>query len=127
LKRLGIHPDQPDEAARVRTSQPVDRTANQAPTNGSQRPAASSSNGANTSNRRNGTSDGAPDGAQFTMLSLKNLIEGHPGVGIDDRRGASGGRLWVEDPKQRIGLGNELKRLGFKWANSRQAWYYPEN
>lgn len=126
LKRLGIHPDQPDEAARVRTSQPVDRTANQAPTNGIQRPAASNS-GANTSNRRIGTPDGAPDGAQFTMLSLKNLIEGHPGVGIDDRRGASGGRLWVEDPKQRIGLGNELKRLGFKWANSRQAWYYPEN
>jgi len=128
LKRLGFHPDQPAQAARTRTAQGSDGAETQAPTNGSQPLAQTNVSGWDTSSRRrNGASDGTPDGAQFTMLSLGSLIAGHPGVAIDDRRGTTGGRLWVEDPKQRIGLGNELKRLGFKWANSRQAWYYPES
>jgi hypothetical protein len=47
---------------------------------------------------------------------------------IDDRRSqSSGGRLWVADPLQRVQLGAELKRMGFKWSDKRQAWYFPEN
>jgi len=71
--------------------------------------------------------DGAHVGARFTMSQLRKLVEAHPGAAISDRRSPSGGRLWVEDPKQRVELGNELMRLGFKWASSRQAWYYPES
>lgn len=76
---------------------------------------------------------GAPasqrDGVQRTpnMAALGVLIERFHGASIDDRRNASGGgRLWVEDPMQRTQLASELKAMGFKWANSRQAWYFPE-
>ncbi len=117
LQRLGIHPDRTTStAARTSTLQGERRQTHT--TNDRQRP---------TESRHARDSNSAPSGAQFTMVSLRNLVAGHLGVVIDDRRGPSGGRLWVEDPKQRIGIGNELKRLGFKWAATRQAWYYPEN
>lgn len=61
------------------------------------------------------------------MAQLNSLLARFRGASIDDRRrSASSGRLWVDDPLQRVQLGSELKALGFKWANSRQAWYFPE-
>lgn len=126
LQKLGIFPDQPRQTARAipRSELGTTRLSAQRTYEGTQDRAATAGSTSLAGRRQMG--DGAPQGAQFTMYSLRTLVEGHPGVEIDDRRGVSGGRLWVEDPKQRIGLGNELKRLGFKWANARQAWYYPE-
>lgn len=117
LRRLGIVPDAPA------------RNSARAATAGSERLQAGTSpaDKPNTSTNSRQAPDGAPPGAKFTMASLRNLVAGHAGVVIDDRRGSSGGRLWVEDPKQRVGIGNELKTLGFKWAPSRQSWYYPES
>lgn len=61
------------------------------------------------------------------MLTLKAIVESFPGASIDDRRRqGNGGRLWVEDPSQSVKLANELRHIGFRWANSRLAWYYPE-
>ena len=61
------------------------------------------------------------------LAKLNSVLARFRGAAIDDRRkSANGGRLWVEDPLQRVQLGSELKALGFKWANSRQAWYFPE-
>lgn len=61
------------------------------------------------------------------LAKLNSVLARFRGASIDDRRkSANGGRLWVEDPLQRVQLGSELKALGFKWANSRQAWYFPE-
>lgn len=128
LKRLGIHPDEPDPSSRARPPQQTSTAGSRTPGNDIRRPAEIGLHSWGTSSIRTGSSsDGAPAGAPFSMLALQKLIAGHPGAALDDRRSAAGGRLWVEDPKQRIGLGNELKRLGFKWANSRQAWYYPES
>lgn len=62
------------------------------------------------------------------MTSLKALVRRFHGARIDDRRNTTnGGRLWVEDSSQSSLLAAELKALGFKWANSRQAWYFPES
>ena len=62
------------------------------------------------------------------MSKLNALLAKFEGAIIDDRRRPTkGGRLWVNDPLQRVPLAVELRGLGFKWANSRQAWYYPEN
>lgn len=119
LQRLGIYPDT------------ATRAASRAPASqGKQQQKSASNDHQHTTAadyRKVRDGDGAPAGAQFTMVSLRSLIAGHPGVVIVDKRGVSGGRLWVEDPKQRVGIGAELKRLGFKWASSRQAWYYPES
>lgn len=61
------------------------------------------------------------------MAKLNSLVARFRGASINDkRRTSSGGRLWVEDPLQRRQLASELKAHGFKWANSRQAWYFPE-
>jgi hypothetical protein len=61
------------------------------------------------------------------MATLEAVISTFPGARIDDRRRlASGGRLWVEDPSHNVKLADELRHLGFKWANSRLAWYFPE-
>jgi len=61
------------------------------------------------------------------MARLKSLVARFRGASINDkRRTSSGGRLWVEDPLQRKQLASELEAHGFKWANSRQAWYFPE-
>lgn len=61
------------------------------------------------------------------LAKLNSVVARFRGASIDDRRKfANGGRLWIEDPLQRVQLGAELKALGFKWANSRQAWFFPE-
>jgi hypothetical protein len=60
------------------------------------------------------------------MAALEAHVDQYIGAYVDDRRQAAGGRLWVEDPRQDIALGRQLKAWGFKWANSRSAWYYAE-
>lgn len=69
----------------------------------------------------------APKGAIFTMSGLEKLLLKFAGAYVDDRRSASGGRLWVEDPDQHGALGMTLKSYGFEWSANRAAWYYPEN
>lgn len=128
LRSLGIFPDQATKPPRPqRTERAQGAAAGPSVDRNDYRTATSSAGTGGLADRRLAVEDGAPAGARFTMSQLRELINGHPGVAIVDKRGPSGGRLWVEDPKQRIELGNELKSLGFKWANSRQAWYYPES
>lgn len=74
-----------------------------------------------TATRPTGIRDG-PD-----MAAVKTLLARFRGASIDDKRSKDGGRLWVDDPLQRVQLGTELKALGFKWALKRTAWYYPES
>ncbi|PXW22305.1 EH_Signature domain-containing protein [Paraburkholderia caballeronis] len=61
------------------------------------------------------------------MLALKALMAQFPGASIEDlRNGSGGGRLWVKDSLHRTLLATELSVMGFKWADRRQAWYFPE-
>lgn len=108
LRQLGIVPD-------VAASRRVPLSGAASATTGTSRAERT------TSPVPDASSDG-PDRAK-----LYAVLARFRGAYIDDRRkSASGGRLWVEDPLQRVQLGSELKALGFKWANSRQAWYFPE-
>jgi len=127
LRRLGIHPDKIAPTASVRrvpTSEQVERRAT--PDTAAQSYGGALLDRAFSHRAHQGLND-APASAPFTMPMLHRMTELYPGVRIDDRRRTDGGRLWVEDPQQRVIVGNELKLLGFKWANSRQAWYFPEN
>lgn len=108
LRQLGIRPDRP-EAQRV-----------------------VSSGGANTSTAGTRPTSAPPQTTSPQlgpdMNVVRALVARFRSASIDDRRANSGGgRLWIEDPLQRVQLATELKAIGFKWANSRQAWYYPES
>jgi transposase len=61
------------------------------------------------------------------MAKLNSLISRYDSAYIDDKRSTLWGRLWVEDPRQHEQLALELKALGFRWADRRQAWYFPGN
>lgn len=111
LRALGILPDKIGgrPTGRVRVVAPTQSTASTART--IQKPSVESTTG------------------KVSMPQLRQLVAGYPGVRIDDRRGNNdglwnGGRLWVEDPKQNARLAQELRTLGFRWANSRSAWYH---
>lgn len=109
LGNLGIRPDRP-EARRVTP--------------------AGTAGASTASGRVNGTSTARPTGNLRgpDMAALRAMVGRFRGASIDDKRDTkSGGRLWVDDPLQRVQLATELKAMGFKWANSRQAWYLPEN
>lgn len=110
LRQLGIRPDHP-EAQRVTTT------------------GAGTTSTAGNRTASSGT-ESRPTTAHLVgpdMVVLRTLLTRYRGASLDDRRStASGGRLWVNDPLQRVALGSELKALGFRWANSRQAWYFPE-
>lgn len=69
-----------------------------------------------------------PKGARFEMSALAAAVAEFPGAYIDDRRvSGRGGRLWVVDPKKHARLDKILLRWGFRWANAREAHYYPES
>jgi hypothetical protein len=123
LRRLGIYPDKPSEQQQSASA----ASATSAASSGSHDSSAASQakRSPHLEVDEDPTND-APRGAYFRMSELRLLVAGNVGARIVDRRSSAGGRLWVENPEQRIGLANELKRLGFKWANSRQAWYFPE-
>ncbi|SIT36556.1 conserved hypothetical protein [Paraburkholderia ribeironis] len=110
LRDLGIRPDNPSAHRELST--------------GATQPASISKRWSGApANHRDGIQQG-PD-----LAVLRALLKRFGGASIDDRRKSetSGGRLWVEDPMQRMLLARELKAMGFKWANSRQAWYFPES
>jgi hypothetical protein len=67
------------------------------------------------------------ESAGLDMLYLEQLMVRFRGAAIYDKRDRDGGRLWVEDPLQRVQLGSELEALNFRWADARAAWYYREN
>lgn len=70
-------------------------------------------------------SHSTPDGPDISVIQA--LVGRFRGASVVDKRhNLSGGRLWVEDPLQRVQLASELETLGFKWAERRQAWYFPE-
>ncbi|SES66994.1 EH_Signature domain-containing protein [Nitrosospira multiformis] len=68
-----------------------------------------------------------PPGTPFSMNELERLVARYRDARIKDRRGVSGGRLWVEDPSQHSTLATQLQAYGFRWGNARAAWYYPES
>ncbi|MDF3981720.1 EH signature domain-containing protein [Luteibacter sp. PPL201] len=110
LRLLGIRPDQPNAQGAISSGTAATLATG---TRGKR----ASTTFSQSTPRRDG-----PD-----MAVLRALIARFQGASIDDRRSTTnGGRLWINDPLQRRQLRSELVALGFKWAERRQAWYYPE-
>jgi len=141
LKRLGIYPDTAAQAKHTPAAPFVAKpnpsfNANLGSTAGSARPPSAtlsprpvpSAGAAPSSQDPKPRLADAPRGAPFKMAVLAEAVKRSDGAYIDDRRkaGGTGGRLWVENPKQNLQLEKVLKQWGFVWAESRQAFYFPE-
>ncbi|TAM24374.1 MAG: hypothetical protein EPN46_12955 [Candidimonas sp.] len=110
LRRLGIHPDRPDVQRAMSTGTATLSTMR----------SRDADTGVTAFRKEASASDS-------DVPSLRALLSRFPGAFMDDLRKADGGgRLWIKDPDQRVALASRLKESGFKWANSRQAWYYVE-
>jgi hypothetical protein len=117
LARLGIRPDDDTKQSRLPRPTSVD----------SRQIKASPQSGHTEPTRVPAATDSRVDKpTSFSMAALIAEVDQYIGAYIDDRRQAAGGRLWVEDPRQDVDLGRQLKAWGFEWANSRSAWYYVE-
>lgn len=110
LQQLGIRPD----------ARPHHDAAS--PTSRSKAPPSMRNHGSTSPGNRTAAAASGPD-----IASLRVLVQRYLGARIDDQRRANGGRLWVRDRNQSALLAEELKAMGFKWANYQSAWYYPEN
>lgn len=119
LRRLRIYPDADSTHTRTPTGSAVATDRHRPITSAGANARASSSNSVGTTR--------APPGAAFTMSTLKSLVSDYSGARIDDRRSTAGGRLWVESSGQSARLGEALRGYGFRWSESRSAWYYPEH
>lgn len=126
LKRLGIVPDQESMSRPDYGNNHTEKTSPQEAL-----PKAKAAIHARESNRSTGPiaspAHAAKSSTALDMVFLRKLVERYPGALIRDKRESSGGRLWVEDLGQNQPLATDLNALGFKWANKRQAWYYPES
>jgi hypothetical protein len=139
LKRLGIYPDTAAQAKRAPAAPFVAKpspppNANLGSATGSARSSSAAASPQPVSSRAPSSQDArpglleAPRGAPFKMAVLAEAVRRFEGAYIDDRRRADGGggRLWVENPKQNVQCEKVLKAWGFVWAESRQAYYFPE-
>lgn len=124
LRRLGIHPDERKREARRVSKAPLQKEKKTEEARRSAPPAIQTTGAESRAADALPMLD-APRGAKFTMDALRTLVGQYPGAQITDRR-SEGGRLWIQDPQLRFRLDAHLKGLGFKWANTRDAWYYPE-
>ena len=147
LKRLGIHPDPPTRGSKTgavskaAATQALQRssagrsaaapvqlsTGNRTEPTRTAPPAKPSAKTSSSDALRTVPLTEAPRGARFTMKTLADAVARVKGAYIDDKRRKDGGRLWVEDPQQDPWLEKTLLQFGFKWADSRQAFYFPES
>ena len=113
LKHLGIYPDAMP-TVRVVSSRAVPSYPSAAPP----------LNGQNEELKTSIVTQQKGDTQGFSMAKLQHLVNGFNNARINDERGRTLGRLWVEDAGQSRFLAGELEKLGFWWSTSREAWYY---
>lgn len=69
------------------------------------------------------------DSSSTPSLSLDQVhkaVSKYQGAQVTEKGSGPTRRIWVTNPKGWVPLENELKKLGFQWAASRQCWYWRE-
>lgn len=60
----------------------------------------------------------------LTVEDVQKIISKYSDVRVHQTGVGSTKRLWVNDSGAHVELAKELKQLGFRWSNSREAWYW---
>jgi hypothetical protein len=62
--------------------------------------------------------------ATLTLDQVQRIVSKYQGAEVSEKGSGLTRRIWVTNPKGLAALENELKKMNFKWAASRQGWYW---
>lgn len=62
--------------------------------------------------------------ATLTLDHVQRIVSKYQGAEVSEKGSGLTRRIWVTNPKGLAALENELKKMNFKWAASRQGWYW---
>jgi hypothetical protein len=63
----------------------------------------------------------------LSLEHVKKIVSKYQGAQVTEKGGGLTRRIWVTNPKGWIALESELKKMGFRWAASREGWYKTED
>ena len=65
--------------------------------------------------------------ASLSVDQVHKVVSKYQGAQVTEKGNGLTRRIWVTNPKGWTALENELKKMGFQWAASRQGWYWAED
>jgi hypothetical protein len=63
----------------------------------------------------------------LSMENVKKIVAKYQGAQVIEKGSGLTRRIWVTNPKGWTALESELKKMGFRWAASREGWYKTED
>jgi hypothetical protein len=63
----------------------------------------------------------------LSVDQVHKIISKYQGAQVTEKGSGLTRRIWVTNPRGWAALENELKKIGFEWAASRQGWYWVED
>lgn len=67
------------------------------------------------------------ESVKLTVDQVHKIVSKYQGAQVTEKNSGSTRRIWVINPRGWPALENELRKMGFKWADSRQSWYWAED
>lgn len=65
--------------------------------------------------------------AKLSVDQVRKVISKYHGAQVTEKGSGLTRRIWVTNPRGWTALENELRKMGFRWAASRQGWYWAED
>jgi hypothetical protein len=65
--------------------------------------------------------------SKLSVDQVRKIVSKYQDAQVTEKGSGLTRRIWVTNPKGLAALENELKKMGFKWAASRQGWYWAED
>lgn len=63
----------------------------------------------------------------LSVDQVHKIVSKYQGAQVTEKGSGLTRRIWVTNPRGWAALENELKKMGFQWAASRQGWYWAED
>lgn len=63
----------------------------------------------------------------LSVEQVHKIVSKYQGAQVKEIGSGLTRRIWVTNPRGWAALENELKKMGFQWASSRQGWYWAED
>ncbi len=74
-----------------------------------------------------GASQASQSSSKLSVDQVHKIVSKYQGAQVTEKGSGLTRRIWVTNPRGWAALENELKKMGFQWAASRQGWYWAEN